>query len=138
MFAAAQLDLVFGRVAIKPGQPVWLGRARGKWVLGLPGNPTSAMVTARLFLLPLLARLQGQAMNADALRWRRMPLAAVLPATGRRESFVRARWDEAGLVPLPEQQSSAQAALVDADWLIRCAPGQPAGAAGDMVTALAF
>jgi molybdopterin molybdotransferase len=137
MFAASGLDLIFAKVAIKPGQPVWLGRAKGKWVLGLPGNPTSAMVTARLFLLPLLARLQGQAVT-DAMRWRRMPLAATLPATGSRETFVRARWDDAGLVPLGDQQSGAQAALAVADWLIRCAPGQPAGAAGDMVTALAF
>jgi molybdopterin molybdotransferase len=137
MFAASGLELVFSKVAIKPGQPVWLGRTKGKWVLGLPGNPTSAMVTARLFLLPLLARLQGQAVG-DAMRWRRMPLAAGLAATGSRETFVRARWDDAGLVPLADQQSGAQAALTDADWLIRCAPGQPAGGAGDMVTALVF
>jgi molybdopterin molybdotransferase len=142
MFAASGLDLIFAKVAIKPGQPVWLGRAKGKWVLGLPGNPTSAMVTARLFLLPLLTRLQGQAVSeaqpCAALRWRRMPLAAGLAATGSRETFVRARWDDAGLVPLSDQQSGAQAALADADWLIRCVPGQPAGAAGDLVTALAF
>jgi molybdopterin molybdotransferase len=72
------------------------------------------------------------------MRWRRMSLAAALPATGSRETFVRARWDDAGLVPLGDQQSGAQAALADADWLIRCAPGQAAGAAGDIVTALAF
>jgi molybdopterin molybdotransferase len=137
MFAAAGLELLFAKVAIKPGQPVWLGRSRGKWVLGLPGNPTSAMVTARLFLLPLLARLQGQAV-ADVTRWRRMPLAAGLPKTGTRETFVRARWDDAGLVPLGNQQSGAQAALAEADWLIRCPAGYPEGAAGDMVTAVLF
>ncbi len=137
MFAASGLDLVFAEVAIKPGRPVWFGHAKGKWILGLPGNPSSAMVTARLFLLPLLARLHGQAIG-DAARWRPIPLAAGLQANGRRETFVRARWDDAGLVPLGDQQSSAQAALVDADWLIRCPPGQPDVAAGEMVTALAF
>ena len=137
MFAAAGLELLFAKVAIKPGQPVWLGRSRGKWVLGLPGNPTSAMVTARLFLLPLLARLQGQAVT-DVMRWRRMPLAGGLPKTGNRETFVRARWDEAGLVPLSNQQSGAQAALAEADWLIRCPAGYPEGTTGESVTALAF
>lgn len=137
MFAAAGLDLLFARVAIKPGQPVWLGRAQGKWVLGLPGNPTSAMVTARLFLLPLLARLLGQAAS-DAVCWRQMPLAAALPPTGGRETFVRARWDAAGLAPLGDQQSGAQASLAAADWLIRCPPGAPGAAAGDMVTAIMF
>jgi len=137
MFAAHGLELVFAKVAIKPGKPVWLGRAAGKWVLGLPGNPTSAMVTARLFLLPVLARLQGQTV-ADAIRWRKLPLAAPLSSTGNRETFVRARWDEAGLVPLGNQDSGAQGPLAAADWLIRCPVGQAALEEGQAVTALSF
>ena len=137
MFAAHGLDLIFAKVAIKPGKPVWLGRARGKLVLGLPGNPTSAMVTARLFLMPLLARLQGQSIEA-VLRWRNLPLAAPLGAIGGRETFARARWDEAGLTPLGNQDSGAQGALAEADWLIRCPSGQPERAAGDLVSALPF
>lgn len=137
MFAGHGLDLLFAKVAIKPGKPVWAGRAQGRWVIGLPGNPTSALVTARLFLLPLLARLQGRAV-ADVLRWRTLPLAAPLGATGNRETFARARWDDAGLVALANQDSGAQAALAAADWLIRCPPGQPALAEGDAVSALAL
>ena len=137
MFAAHGLDLSFAKVAIKPGKPVWLGRARGRWVLGLPGNPTSAMVTARLFLAPLLARLQGRAVDG-VLRWRPLPLTAPLAATGPRESFLRARWDEAGLMPLDNQDSGGQAALATADCLIRCPPGQAALAAGTTVSALLF
>lgn len=137
MFAAHGLELVFAKVAIKPGKPVWLGRAAGKWVLGLPGNPTSAMVTARLFLLSVLARLQGQAV-ADAIRWRKLPLAAPLSSTGNRETFVRARWDEAGLVPLGNQDSGVQGALAVADWLLRCPAGQATLEPGQPVTALSF
>lgn len=137
MFVPHGLDLVFAKVAIKPGKPVWLGRAKGKWVLGLPGNPTSAMVTARLFLQPLLARLQGQAVT-DVLHWRSLPLAAPIGATGNRETFVRARWDEAGLMPLGNQDSGAQGALAQADWLIRCPAGQPALETGQPVSALPF
>ena len=58
---AAGLELIFSKVAIKPGKPVWLGRAGGKLVIGLPGNPTSAMVTARLLLAPLVAGLAAAA-----------------------------------------------------------------------------
>ena len=137
MFAAHGLELLFAKVAIKPGKPVWLGRAQGKWVLGLPGNPTSAMVTARLFLLPLLARLQGRRVD-DELRWRALPLAAPLGAAGSRESFVRAHWDDAGLTALGNQDSGAQGALAAADWLIRCPAGQPALGCGAMVSALPF
>ncbi len=137
MFAPHGLDLIFSKVAIKPGKPVWLGRAQGKLVLGLPGNPTSAMVTARLFLMPLLAGLQGQR-GADVLRWRRLPLAEGLPATGSRETLVRACWDDDGLRPLGNQDSGAQGALAQAGWLIRSRPHAPARAPGEMVTALAF
>jgi molybdopterin molybdotransferase len=137
MFAAHGLELVFAKVAIKPGKPVWLGHAGGKLVLGLPGNPTSAMVTARLFLLPLLARLQGQP-TGYAMQWRKLPLAAPLGSTGNRETFVRARWDEAGLVPLGNQDSGAQGPLAAADCLIRCPVGQAALLPGQTVSALSF
>lgn len=135
MFAPHGLDLAFSRLAIKPGKPVWLGSAGGRLVLGLPGNPTSAMVTATLFLRPLLTALQGGAV-AEALAWRRLPLATPLPPPGERETFVRAVWDAEGLRPVTNQDSGAQAALAGSDWLIRCPAGTPAAAAGDMVSAL--
>ena len=137
MFPDGVLDMVFAKVAIKPGKPVWFARAGDRLVLGLPGNPTSAMVTARLFLLPLLARLQGRRVD-DELRWRTLPLAAPLGAAGSRESFVRAHWDDAGLTALGNQDSGAQGALAAADWLIRCPAGQPALGCGAMVSALPF
>ena len=46
--------------AIRPGHPVILGAASGRPVLGLPGYPVSAALTAELFLRPLLYQLQGQ------------------------------------------------------------------------------
>lgn len=50
--------LVHG-VSVKPGKPTILGVCGGKPVLGLPGNPVSAMVVAGLFLVPVLRQLQG-------------------------------------------------------------------------------
>lgn len=137
MFAAHGLELLFSKVAVKPGKPVWLGRAKDTLVLGLPGNPTSAMVTARLFLRPLLALLQGQSL-ADVLHWRTLPLGAPIKAIGDRETFVRAVWGYEGLVPLGNQDSGSQSALVRADWLIRCAANAGPLNPGDMVTALEF
>ncbi len=67
MFEPHGLELIFSKVAIKPGKPVWLGRAAGRLVMGLPGNPGSAMVTARLLLVPLIEGLAGSG--------RRTPLA---------------------------------------------------------------
>lgn len=137
MFEPFGAELIFSKVAIKPGKPVWLARVGAKWVLGLPGNPTSAMVTARLLLAPLMAALLGQNSPA-ALPWRMLPLGGAMKATGNRETFVRAMLDDDGLHSLDNQDSGAQLALADADWLIRCPADAPAMEAGEMVQALPF
>jgi molybdopterin molybdotransferase len=131
------LELAFDKVAMKPGKPVWLGRAGGTLALGLPGNPTSALVTARLLLAPLLLGLSGGA-PAEALRWRRAPLAAGLGPCIGREEFVRAAYDGESARPFSNQDSSAQKTLADAALLIRRRPGAPAAAVGEMVEILEF
>lgn len=135
MFAPHGLELVFSKVAIKPGKPVWLGRARGRLVIGLPGNPTSAMATARLLLAPLVAGLAGR---GGALGWRKVRLAAPLPACGERETFHRARIEPGGAVPVSNPDSSAQKALAEADLLLRSRPNDPAREAGEEIDALDF
>ena len=137
MFEPAGLDLVFSKVAIKPGKPVWLGRARDRLVMGLPGNPTSAMVTARLLLAPLLAGLSGQSIDC-AMRWRSAPLASPLKECGARETFHRARRTGAGAEILSFQDSSAQKALAEADLLVRQRANARAVSAGDRVDILEF
>jgi molybdopterin molybdotransferase len=138
MFAEAEPEPVFSKVAIKPGKPAWVSRARdGRIIVGLPGNPTSALVTARLFLAPLLAGLSGDdPMLAHA--WRELPLAEPLPETGDRETFLRAALGAEGLIPLASQDSGAQKPLASTDVLIRRAAGAPAAAAGEWVHALGF
>lgn len=58
---AAGVRPVFWKVRIKPGKPVFFGRRGGQLVFGLPGNPTSAMVTFLLFVEPALAGMLGRA-----------------------------------------------------------------------------
>lgn len=59
--AAMGGEIVFHRLPIRPGKPV-LGAVRGQQlIVGLPGNPVSVAVTARLIALPLLRRLAGLA-----------------------------------------------------------------------------
>lgn len=141
MFEDLAPELLIEKVAIKPGKPVWLARlGSGKYVLGLPGNPTSAMVTARLFLLPLLARLGGA--NDAGLAWMELPLSSALSSVGGRETFTRAAWksdgQDQGLAPLKDQQSGGQIALQFADYLIRCPANSAAREAGEKVMALLF
>ena len=137
MFEDCGLELIFSKVEMKPGKPVWLGRAMERLVLGLPGNPSSAMVTARLFLAPLLAGLAGLEPKA-ALAWRDATLAAPLSATGDRETFHRARATAAGALPAADQDSGSQKTLAEADLLIRRRAGAPAVATGEIAEVLDF
>jgi molybdopterin molybdotransferase len=137
MFEPLGLSLVFSNVSIKPGKPVWLGRAGETLVLGLPGNPTSALVTARLLLAPLLAGLTGRRVER-AFRWRTMPLAMSLEECGARETFHRAREANGAAEILPFQDSSAQKALAQADLLVRQRASSPSVSAGAQVEVLDF
>lgn len=121
------LELAVESIAIRPGKPTWFGRlADGRPVLGLPGNPASAMVCAELFLRPLIARFCG----ADpALPTVMARAGAPLPANGAREHWMRARLDRGpdGVLtatPFADQDSSLVAVFAAADSLI----GRPAGA----------
>ena len=133
------LRLAVESVAVRPGKPTWFGTLEdGRLVLGLPGNPASAMVCAELFLRPLLRALQGAAPEARVVRAR---LAAPLPANGQREHWMRARLGEDGAgwrtaAALADQDSSLVAVFAEADALLRRAVGAPAAAAGEVVEVL--
>jgi molybdopterin molybdotransferase len=53
------VDVQFWKVAMKPGKPMVFGRKGRIPVLGLPGNPVSALVAFEEFARPILRRLQG-------------------------------------------------------------------------------
>ena len=137
MFEPLGLEFAFSEVSIKPGKPVWLGRVGDKLILGLPGNPTSALVTARLFLAPLLAGLTGRPID-EALGWRIVPLACSLGPCGTRETFHRARSVKGAADVLAFQDSSAQKALASADILVRQRADSPALEPGTEVEVLDF
>ncbi|MFV0624944.1 molybdopterin molybdotransferase MoeA [Sphingomonas sp. ac-8] len=130
--AGARID--FWRIAMRPGKPMMAGRLGDAVVLGLPGNPVSAFVTATLFLLPLVRFLAGA---ADPLaRRRRVPLGAALPANDRRADHLRAELRDGRAWPAPRQDSSMLRTLAHAECLIVRPPHAPAAAAGDSVEIL--
>ncbi len=133
------LELSVESVAVRPGKPTWFGvLADGRLVLGLPGNPASAMVCAELFLRPLLAALQG----ADpTLRLMVARAGRALPANGEREQWLRAQLSyspvgEAVATPLSDQDSSLVTVFAAADSLIRRLSGAAAIKTGEPVEAL--
>lgn len=136
-FASIGNQHVFQGVAMKPGKPVWFGKAGSCLVLGLPGYPASATVLARLFLEPLLIALQGGD-PYRSLEFESLPLAVSLPANGQRETFLRAFQTARGIQIPAKQESGAQAALVACDRLVRRMPNSSAAQIGDFVECLRF
>lgn len=130
--AGAFID--FWRVALRPGKPMMAGRLRGTVVMGLPGNPVSAFVTAFLFVRPLLAHMAGA---ADPLprRWR-LPLGEPLPANGEREDYLRAEIRDGALFAPSLQDSSMLRTLARSACLIVRTPHAPAAAIGDSAEVL--
>jgi molybdopterin molybdotransferase len=133
------LALEVESVAVRPGKPTWFGvLGDGRPVLGLPGNPASAMVCAELFLRPLLATLQGADSALPVVIAR---AAAALGANGERETWMRAKLSygpagEVSATPLTDQDSSLVTVFAAADALLRRAARAPAVAVGDSVEAL--
>ena len=132
--AAAGAELDFWRIAMRPGKPLLAGMLGRAIVLGLPGNPVSAFVTAQLFLVPLIAHLSGASEPVRAVE--PATLAAPLPAVGTRDDYLRARLSGGRVAALPNQDSGALSTLALADALIVRAAGAPAAAVGEIVDIL--
>ena len=126
-----QLD--FWKVAMRPGKPLIAGRVAGTPVLGLPGNPVSALICAALFLLPSLDVLGG--LPAAAPRTERAVLTVGLAQNDARADHLRATLavaagGELRATPFARQDSGMLSLLTRADALILRASHAPALAAG--------
>lgn len=133
------MKLDFWKIAMRPGKPLMFGRLGPQFVLGLPGNPVSAMVTARIFLAPLIATLAGRPDIAE--RERMLPVSTPLAANGPRAHYMRATIERGAdghdvVTPVPSQDSSLVSQLAAAGVLVVRPVGAPAAAAGTMVRVL--
>jgi molybdopterin molybdotransferase len=126
-------NLDFYKVAMRPGKPLMAGRYRGTPLVGLPGNPVSALVCAHVFLRPALDAMLG--LPARPLARLTARLAVDLPAGGPREHYMRATLDRDGggaltIVPIASQDSARLSGLSEADALLVQPPHAPALPAG--------
>jgi molybdopterin molybdotransferase len=125
------MERAFYKVAMRPGKPLMAGRLGAATVVGLPGNPVSAMVCGVIFVLPLLRAMLGFP-PAPAPR-RSAALAVGLEANGPREHYMRARRTAGGVAPFDRQDSSLLTILSEADCLLVRPPGDPARPVGTEV-----
>ena len=140
-FAGAGGVLAFSKIAVRPGKPTWFGAIGDARVLGLPGNPASAIVCAMLFLNPLIAARGGQARPVPSLI--RARLDAALKSNGPRETYLRGSLyaDDAAALKVKafaREDSSLFSPLAEGNCLIRRAGDAPAAPAGDIVDCLPY
>jgi len=138
-FKTCGLTSIFEKVAVRPGKPTWFGTLTSKTgdeqvVLGLPGNPASAVVCAHLFLKIVMRR-------ADELTFAKAKLTKALPANGPRETYMRAlaKLTETGqleVTPFPRQDSSLLTPLTKSNVLIRLPKENGPREDGDMIDIL--
>jgi molybdopterin molybdotransferase len=131
----AGLELGFWRIAMRPGKPLMQGRLGEMRVLGLPGNPVSAVVCAILFLAPLLRAMVGDpAAGADVSE--PAQFGVDWGANDIRQDYLRAALAidaEGALIatPFTSQDSSLIHVLAQAQCLVIRPPHAPAVKRGE-------
>jgi molybdopterin molybdotransferase len=129
------MTLGFWRIAMRPGKPMMHGRLGSMHILGLPGNPVSAVVCGILFLVPLIRALSGR---RDLVSERLVGRFAVpWPANDHREDYLRAtssvdaETGDVTVTPFEVQDSSMVRVLHEARCLVVRPPDAPAARVGD-------
>lgn len=128
------LQRSFYKLAMRPGKPLMAGHLNQSAMLGLPGNPVSAIVCGILFMQPLLRAMQGLPSELPLLRAR---LGCSLPAEGNRRHYQRAMLkagqDIPAITPFQDQDSARLSILSEADALLVRDADDPAREAGEIV-----
>jgi len=136
VLAGIGAEFYFDRVLIQPGQPLVFGRALGKFFFGLPGNPSSTMVTFEVFARAALELLGGETETALMMPWARLTrefrhrpgLTRFLPA--------RLTADGAEVTPVAWHGSGDIPALTRANAFLVADPSREVYAAGEWIRVL--
>uniref|UniRef100_Q028Z3 Molybdopterin molybdenumtransferase n=1 Tax=Solibacter usitatus (strain Ellin6076) TaxID=234267 RepID=Q028Z3_SOLUE len=129
-------EFYFDRVLIQPGQPLVFGRACGKFFFGLPGNPSSTMVTFEIFARAALELLAGRTESPLP-----MPLARLTADFRHRlglTRFLPARLSDNGaeVTPVPWHGSADMPALTQANAYLVADPDRAVYARGELIRVL--
>jgi molybdopterin molybdotransferase len=132
--AAAGVEFGFWKLAMRPGKPLMFGRRGSARVVGLPGNPSSALVCSLLFLAPLVRALSG--VPDPRPRQEIVALGRAVAANDARQDYMRAHLvvDADGrltAVPADQQDSSLLTRFAATDGLLVRPPHAPAAEAGE-------
>ena len=104
------IDKSFYRVAMRPGKPVMAGKINNTPIIGLPGNPVSALVCGYVFIKPLIHAMQG--LERKSTPRLKALCSNPIPENGPREHYMRAVLLPNGCLKPMENQDSARLALL--------------------------
>jgi len=129
------LETAFYKVAMRPGKPLMAGKLNGIPMIGLPGNPVSAMVCGHIFLRPALNMMLG--LGGHALPRELAQSSVDMPKNGPREHYMRAdlgiEYSRLTVHPKSRQDSALLSVLARSNALLVRPPNDPARHAGDLV-----
>ncbi|MEJ6398719.1 molybdopterin molybdotransferase MoeA [Yoonia sp. 208BN28-4] len=126
------LDRSFYKIAMRPGKPLMAGTLGTATLIGLPGNPVSAMVCGHIFVLPALRKMMG--LPAEPAPTMTATLAAPVGQNGPREHYMRGILGNGSVTVFEQQDSVLLSLLSQANCLVIRPPHDPERAAGDTVT----
>jgi molybdopterin molybdotransferase len=129
-------EFYFDRVLIQPGQPLVFGRAKGTYFFGLPGNPSSTMVTFEIFARAALELLAGR--EETPLH---MPLARLTSEFRHRPGLTRflpaqLSVDGSEVTPVNWHGSGDIPSLTRANAYLVADPDRPEYARGELIRIL--
>ena len=110
------VERAFYKVKMRPGKPLMAGRFGAAAMVGLPGNPVSAMVCGHVFLRPMIGAMLGLGARGTARLTAR--LTADIGPNGPREHYMRAQVTGADISPAPQQDSALLSVLAQANALM--------------------
>ncbi|PIE11118.1 MAG: molybdopterin molybdenumtransferase MoeA [Rhodobacterales bacterium] len=129
--AASGLERSFYKIAMRPGKPLMAGRMGESVMIGLPGNPVSAMVCGHVFLAPVVRALLGLGKTPTPLL--KATLAAPLGSNGPRAHYQRARVENGQITVFDRQDSALLSILAEANALAVSPPFAAPQNAGTLI-----
>jgi molybdopterin molybdotransferase len=134
-FSNCEVELVVKGAKIQPGKPVIVGKHENAIVLGLPGNPVSALACSCVFGWPIVRVMQG---ISATLPWQEAPLGAKAQPNPNRLCFRPCQLYD-GKVTVPNWQGSGDLAHTSkTDGLVQLPSSKEELCEGDLVSCLAF
>lgn len=123
------MERAFYKVRMRPGKPLMAGRMGDAAMVGLPGNPVSAMVCGAIFILPMIRKMLGLGSEIPALPT--APISHDIGPNGNREHYMRAALHAGKIRVFDNQDSSLLSILSNSNALVVRPPNDPARQIGD-------